>query len=89
MVKPLIPAPDYTIDISKYLPEDIELADSNASSVIITVTLEKDGTKNFELPVGSITVKNLGENLRMSYNKTDNLEVHVKGSKEQLDTLNI
>lgn len=80
---------DYTIDISKYLPEDIELADSNASSVIITVTLEKDGTKNFELPVGSITVKNLGENLRMSYNKTDNLEVHVKGSKEQLDTLNI
>lgn len=47
MVKPLIPAPDYTIDISKYLPEDIELADSNASSVIITVTLEKDGTKNF------------------------------------------
>ena len=80
---------DYTIDISKYLPEDIELADSNASSVIITVTLEKDGTKNFELPVGSITVKNLDENLRMSYNKTDNLEVHVKGSKEQLDTLNI
>ena len=80
---------DYTIDISKYLPEDIELADSNASSVIITVTLEKDGTKNFELPVGSITVKNLDENLRMSYNKTDNLEVHVKGSKKQLDTLNI
>ena len=80
---------DYTIDISKYLPEDIELADSNASSVIITVTLEKDGTKNYELPVGSITVKNLDENLRMSYNKTDNLEVHVKGSKEQLDTLNI
>ena len=80
---------DYTIDITKYLPEDIELADSNASSVIITVTLEKDGTKNFELPVGSITVKNLDENLRMSYNKTDNLEVHVKGSKDQLDALNI
>lgn len=80
---------DYTIDITKYLPEDIELADSNASSVIITVTLEKAGTKNFELPVGSITVKNLDENLRMSYNKTDNLEVHVKGSKDQLDALNI
>ncbi len=80
---------DYTIDITKYLPEDIELADSNASSVIITVMLEKDGTKNFELPIGSITVKNLDENLRMSYNKTDNLEIHVKGSKDQLDALNI
>lgn len=80
---------DYTIDISKYLPEDIELADSNASSVIITVTLEKDGTKNFELPVGSITVKNLSEDLRLSYNKTDNLEVHVRGSKDQLDALDI
>lgn len=80
---------DYTIDITKYLPEDIELADSNASSVIITVTLEKDGTKNFELPIGSITVKNLSEDLRLSYNKTDNLEVHVRGSKDQLDALDI
>lgn len=80
---------EYTVDITNYLPEDIQLADTMANSVIITVALEKDGTKNFELPIGSITVKNLSEKLRMSYGKTDNLEVHVKGSKDQLDALNI
>lgn len=80
---------EYTVDITNYLPKDIQLADSMANSVIITVALERDGTKNFELPIGSITVKNLSEKLRMSYSKTDNLEVHVKGSKDQLDALDI
>lgn len=80
---------EFNIDLTKYLPEDIQFADSMATSVIVTVSLERDGTRNFELPIGSITVKNLNDDLRMSYSKTDNLEVHVQGAEEYLDELDI
>ena len=60
-----------------------------ANSMIVTIAIERDGTKNFELPIGSITVINLDDDLRMSYAETDDLEVHVKGTKESLDSLNI
>lgn len=80
---------EFNIDLTKYLPKNIQLADSMASSVIVTIALERDGTRNYELPIGSITVKNLDDDLRMSYSKTDNLEVHVKGAKEYLDALDI
>lgn len=80
---------EYNIDLTEYLPDDIQLADSMANTVIVTVTLEKDGTRNFELPVGSITVKNLDDDLRMSYSKTDDLEVHVRGDEELLKDLDI
>lgn len=80
---------EFTVDITRYLPENIELVDSKATSVVVIVSLEKDGTRNYQLPVGSITVKNLDNNLRMSYSKTDDLEVHVEGSKELLDALDI
>lgn len=80
---------EYNIDLTEYLPEDIQLADSMVNTVIVTVALEKDGTRNFELPIGSITVKNLDDDLRMSYSKTDDLEVHVRGDEELLNDLDI
>lgn len=80
---------ELAVDLTEYLPQNIQLADSMANSVIITIALERDGTRNYELPIGSITVKNLDDSLRMSYGTTDNLEVHVKGEKEALDALSI
>lgn len=80
---------DFTLNLAEYLPDGIQLADSMANSMIVTIAIERDGTRNFELPIGSITVKNLDDDLRMSYGKTDDLEVHVKGAKESLDGLNI
>ena len=79
----------FTLDLTEYLPDGIQLADSMANSMIVTIAIERDGTKNFELPIGSITVINLDDDLRMSYAETDDLEVHVKGTKESLDSLNI
>ncbi len=80
---------DFNIDLVKFLPDGIQLADSMANSMIVTVAIERDGTKNFELPIGSITVTNLDDDFRMSYGKTEDLEVHVRGTKDKLDGLNI
>lgn len=80
---------DFTLDLTEYLPDGIQLADSMANSMVVSIAIEKDGTRNFELPIGSITVKNLDDDLRMSYSKTEDLEVHVKGAKESLDSLSV
>lgn len=80
---------DFTLNLEEYLPNGIQLADSMANSMIVTIAIERNGTRNFELPIGSITVKNLDDDLRMSYRKTEDLEVHVRGAKESLEELNI
>lgn len=80
---------DFTVDMTNYLPTEIQLADDHANNVVVSVLVEKDGTKNYELPVGSIAVKNLDEDLRLTYQDTNDLEVHVKGSSEVLSKLNI
>lgn len=80
---------DFTLNLEEYLPNGIQLADSMANSMIVTIAIERNGTRNFELPIGSITVKNLDDDLRMSYRKTEDLEVHVRGAKESLEDLNI
>ena len=77
------------VDISSYLPEEIELADENAGSVVVTVFVERDGTKAFEITPGSITVNNLSKGLVLEYKTADALEVQVRGPKDILEGIKI
>ena len=56
---------------------------------MITITVEKDGTRNLDLPVGSISVKNLDDSLKMSYAGTDDLEIHIRGPREVLENYEV
>ena len=77
------------VDISSYLPEEIELADENAGSVVVTVFVEKDGAKTFEITPGAITVDNLTKGLVLDYKTADALEVQVRGPKDALEGIKI
>lgn len=77
------------IDVSEYLPDNIRLADENAGSVVVTISVEKDGTKSYDITVGSIMINNLSEELTMSYATADVLELQVRGPKEALDSLSL
>ena len=77
------------VDISSYLPEEIELADENAGSVVVTVFVEKDGAKTFEITPGTITVDNLTKGLVLDYKTADALEVQVRGPKDALEGIKI
>ncbi len=77
------------IDVSEYLPDNIRLADENAGSVVVTISVEKDGTKSYDITVGSIIINNLSEELTMSYATADVLELQVRGPKEALDSLSL
>lgn len=80
---------EVTVDVKPYLPENTRLADENANSVLVTISIEKDGTKSFNLPVGSIVVKNLNEDMKLTFVSQEDLEVHVRGSEESLAKLSI
>ena len=73
------------IDVSDYLPDGIVLADENANSVAVTILIEKDGTKSFEISVGSVSVLNLDSDLSINYESADALDIPVqKGVYVQL-----
>lgn len=77
------------IEVADYLPDDVALADENAGRVVVTISVEKDGTKSFDVTVGAIAVNHLSEDLKMSYETVDALQVQVRGSAEQLENLDI
>lgn len=75
------------VDITPYLPDDINLADENTGTIVVSISVEKNGTKSFEMPLGSITVNNLPENLKLTYGVAENIEIQIRGPREILDKL--
>lgn len=79
-----------TVDITPYLPEGTKLADENGNNILVTARVAKDGTKSFDIAVGSLTVNNLDEKFTIkSYGSGDDLEVHIAGPQEELNSLNV
>ena len=77
------------IEVEDYLPENIQLADENAGSVVVKVSVQMNGTKVYEITVGSITVNNLSDDLYIKYKTVDALEIQVRGPEEVLRNLDI
>lgn len=72
------------IDITGYLPEGISLVNANAGSIAVIISVEKDGTKTYEVSLGSIMVNGLSEKLAMSYKTVEVVEVQVRGPEDVL-----
>ena len=77
------------VDITDYLPEDISLTDENAGSVVVTVGIDKDGTKSYDISMGAIKVNNLASGLSLSYESADVLEIQIRGPEDILDQYKI
>lgn len=80
---------EYTIDISPYLPEGVKLSDETADKVVVTVMVEREGTKTILLPVGAVRISNLDEGLSAAIETTGELEVLFSGEEELLEKLDI
>ena len=79
-----------TVDITPYLPEGTRLVDENGNNILVTARVARAGTTRFDIPVGSITVNNLDDALTVSgYGSGDDLEVHIGGPQEQLNSLEL
>lgn len=80
---------EVTVDILPYLPEGISLADETASNVIVTVMVEQEGVRTIELPVEAIQVKNLKEDLNVSFETGMDMELQFTGAQEDLEVLDV
>lgn len=87
--EPISKRTEMVVDINDYLPEGIQLVDETSASVLVTVSVEKEGTKTYSLPIGSISVRNLESDLAMAYEVTDDIEVIVRGPREALVAFDI
>jgi len=85
-LKKLTDRTEKVVDISGYLPTNIRLVDENAGSVVVTVNVEKNGTKNYDITVASIVVNNLASELQLSYNTADAIVIRLSGPKEILES---
>ncbi len=80
---------EVVVDITPYLPEGVQLADENNSSIVVNIAVEKSGAKTILLPVRSVQVNNAPENLQLSYGPEQEVELRFQGSKENLEKLTL
>lgn len=80
---------DMTVDISPYLPEGVRLVDDSTNNVLLTVTIEEIGVRTIELPVESIRINNLADDLKVNFEENEVLELRFTGTQEELDKLDI
>ncbi len=78
---------EYTVDISNYLPENVELVDKNMGSVVVTVTVDEPDTKRIEVATTAITAVNLAHGFAYEYAKDVNVEIILKGEQQELDKI--
>ena len=76
-----------TVDIANYLPYWAKTDQDSAGGVpiVIKIQVEKFGTKTVEFPYNSIALLNAPKDYKVSYAEQGNLEIVVRGSKEDLD----
>lgn len=80
---------EVTVDILPYLPEGIRLADETANNVVVNVMIEQEGARTIELPVGSIQINNLKEDLKLSFESDMDIELQFRGREEDLAILDV
>ncbi len=80
---------EYSVDISKYLPEGIELTEETAKNVLVTVIVEEEGTRTIFLSTGAVRLDNLQEGLSAVVETPGDLEIRFAGEEALLEKLNI
>ncbi|MGN1266398.1 MAG: YbbR-like domain-containing protein [Dorea sp.] len=73
------------VNVADYLPEGIQLADENAGAVVVTIAIEKNGSKTFEVTVGTIIVNNLNEKFKITYSTVEDVEFRIRGPRYLLE----
>lgn len=75
------------VDITPYLPEDVELAEESGGVVVVEIEVELYGSRTYEVPYGSIYLMNVPDGLTASYDSAGVLEVRVSGPEDELESL--
>lgn len=76
-----------TVDLTKFLPDGVELAEDQTKQISVTLVIEGRTAKAFAVPVKNITVKNLSSDLSLQFN-ADTVTVNILGFEEDFADIN-
>lgn len=74
------------IDLEDFLPDGVSLADGEPAEIEVTVKIEGQATKSFDMPVSNITVQGLADNLELQFD-SDTVAVNLTGFAEELEEI--
>lgn len=77
---------EVTLDLSQYLPEGVQLADSSANEIKVVIKVEALESRAYELPVSRIKMISASDQYDYEYNK-ETVKVLIRGLKDDLDQL--
>ena len=77
------------VDIAEYLPEDVQLKDDANSKVVVTILVERKGTRTLRMPVRGIKIANLPEGYTYAYGPEQEVELLFTGTGAQLEQLTV
>lgn len=78
---------DRVVDISLYLPDDVQLYDVYSNTIAVTIQIDELGTKSIEIPVQSMIVYNNPQELGLKYNGITDVMLTFTGLEEDLENL--
>lgn len=75
------------VNMTEYLPDGIILANQDVSNVVVTIVVEKAGTKSIKIPARAIKVENASDKFDITYDGEQEVEIKFEGPNEELQLL--
>ena len=75
---------EVVVDLTEYLPEGTKFVNQDATSVVVTIVLEKAGEKTISAPVRSIRIDNLSEEFNLEFGPDQSADLVFEGTNEAL-----
>lgn len=73
-----------TVDITSYLPTGIELVNTEDAKVEVTVVIDENETRVFDVPTANLTVKNLSNQYELTF-AAETVKLTLSGFASELD----
>ena len=78
---------EVVVDLIEYLPEGTKFVNQEATSVVVTIVLEKMGTKTIPASVRSVRIDNLAEEFNLEFGPAQSVNLVFEGTNEVLANL--
>lgn len=77
------------VNIEQYLPNGIYLVDEDTTKVKVEAEVQKQITRSYAISVDEIGLRNQPEDLKVTYGEVSQFIVELRGTKEDLDKLQV
>jgi len=78
---------EVVVDLAEYLPEGTKFVNQDATSVVVTIILEKAGSKTVSASVRSVRIDNLLEKFNLEFGPEQSVNLVFEGTSEALEGL--